>query len=543
MKFNLQTRNVQSVGAITSKEVSISANAKAYKLLFGQIYPDIIRAIVRELFTNAWDSQKVAGTLDQPISIHLPTTWEPYFAIRDYGTGMTEQVIDDVYMNVFESTKDKSDDEAGQFGMGSKTPLGYTDSFAVTSYVDGIFWFYDIYFNESGKVKIDLKATGETDEPNGVEVSLAVKETDFDAFKENTEHFILRANTPVEINREKFIQKISYLKEGNGWQLVDPTSNSGMTLNTQIRMGCVLYKVQWNYIYNSLAQISTNLTYNQISKFVGQSFVLDFKIGDFEVTGSREDIVYNNDSVQKLVSKIEEVIGIFIADADKDIRAAASHEEAFHLLKTYRDLGYAPSSPKYGALSIVDRLYFKTNSQVITGIDRHNKPYIPVFIKRNPFKKPRGRINPDHSSSLEINRMYDRADRTKFSYFILRQVDEEVTKIGSRLENFMETLAAKGRNHCNSDYYNGYDIYMVDYEKIEDLKRLHVYAPKKSLFVHLNDIDPVPPQKRERRTKGDFSGFTTKAVDENGTYLVWLLKLKKVITTLLANTAISMVII
>lgn len=86
MKFDVPSRSVESSGALMVKEIGLSANAKAYQIIFGQIYPDIIKAIVREIFANGWDSQKEAGNLDTPIDIHLPTMWEPYFSVRDYGT-------------------------------------------------------------------------------------------------------------------------------------------------------------------------------------------------------------------------------------------------------------------------------------------------------------------------------------------------------------------------------------------------------------------------------------------------------------------------
>ena len=93
MKFDVMERKVESFGEISVKEITLSANAKAFKIIFGQIYPDITKAIVRELFTNAWDSQRNAGTLDTPIDIHLPTDWEPYFSVRDYGTGITPATL------------------------------------------------------------------------------------------------------------------------------------------------------------------------------------------------------------------------------------------------------------------------------------------------------------------------------------------------------------------------------------------------------------------------------------------------------------------
>lgn len=222
MEFKIETREVESVGAISTKKITLSPNAKAFKIIFGQIYPDIIKAIVRELFTNAWDSQKSAGTLDTPIDIHLPTKWEPYFSIRDYGTGMLPEQIDNVYSRVFESSKDNSNDEAGMFGMGSKTPLGYVDTFGIVSFVNGYFWAYDMFINNDGEPIMALKAQGETDLPNGVEVTVGVKENDEDTFKKYAEVFALNSGAAVNINRQRVINNRVPMMNGDGWLLNEP---------------------------------------------------------------------------------------------------------------------------------------------------------------------------------------------------------------------------------------------------------------------------------------------------------------------------------
>src|SRR5690606_26413158 len=141
------------------------------------------------------------------------------------------QVVDDIYSKVFESSKDASNEEAGMFGMGSKTPLGYTDSFTIMSYVDGKYYAYDIYIGKGGDPVIDLKATGECDEPNGVEVSLGVREEDFEQFKNYAEHFAVNAGTPININRQKVLVTRKPMFTGDGWEMFSDK------FPTYIRMG------------------------------------------------------------------------------------------------------------------------------------------------------------------------------------------------------------------------------------------------------------------------------------------------------------------
>ena len=213
MKFDVIEHDVQAVGVIHAKEVTISGNAKAFELIFGQIYPDIIKAIVRELFANGWDSQKMANNLETPIDIHLPSNIEPYFSVRDYGTGMSPEIMDKIYTSTFESTKDEDNEGVGQFGIGSKTPWGYTTTYNLTSFIDGTYWAYINYISSTGNPICALVATGETTGPNGVLVSLPVKTEDFGKFASHAEVFSLNAGTPVNINRKKSLNKHGTIKD------------------------------------------------------------------------------------------------------------------------------------------------------------------------------------------------------------------------------------------------------------------------------------------------------------------------------------------
>lgn len=328
MIFNTDFRDVATAGTIKSSDITLSANAKAFKIIFNQIYPDIIKAIVRELFANAWDSQKAAGTLNKkPIEIILPTLANPIFSIRDYGTGMTPEVIDTVYSAVYESTKDKDNESAGMFGMGSKTPLGYTDSFTLVSYVDGMFYAYSIYINSNGTPKIDLVATGETDEENGVLVQLAVKPEDFKSFQQHAELFALNSGVAVDINKERVLNTstpILSVADGHMYG-----ANSGVS-GFFIRMGCILYKINVSHIYSYFyTEVKDSPRAADILRF---NMIVDFNIGDFDVTGSREDIIYTKESVNRILAKLDKWIDAVHAHINEQIATSKTIVEALSYL-------------------------------------------------------------------------------------------------------------------------------------------------------------------------------------------------------------------
>ena len=129
--------NVAEVG-----EFRIRNSAKAFSILSSGLYANKIRAIIRELSCNAVDSHTAAGKADVPFDVHLPNQLEPYFAIRDYGTGLNHDQVTNIYTTYFESTKTNSNAFIGALGLGSKSPFSYTDNFTVTAIRDGIKGIY-----------------------------------------------------------------------------------------------------------------------------------------------------------------------------------------------------------------------------------------------------------------------------------------------------------------------------------------------------------------------------------------------------------------
>jgi glycosyltransferase involved in cell wall biosynthesis len=74
------------------REFTIKSCSKAFKILSDKLYSDKIGAVVRELSTNAYDSHIEANNPNS-FDVHFPNMIEPYFYIRDYGTGISPENI------------------------------------------------------------------------------------------------------------------------------------------------------------------------------------------------------------------------------------------------------------------------------------------------------------------------------------------------------------------------------------------------------------------------------------------------------------------
>jgi HSP90 family molecular chaperone len=187
MRLLATNQNVEISGSEGSRSFSIEGSAKAFLILSDTLYSNKIRAVVRELSTNAYDSHIDAGCADKPFDVYLPTSLEPSFKIRDYGIGMSHEDCMTLYTTYFRSTKNNSNDSVGCLGLGSKSPFAYADSFTVESFFNGTKRVYTGYKNTNGP-QFDLMHQEDTDEPNGICVIVPVQRYDNSSFLSEAKH-------------------------------------------------------------------------------------------------------------------------------------------------------------------------------------------------------------------------------------------------------------------------------------------------------------------------------------------------------------------
>ncbi len=183
---------VEKSADIQEQGFRIKANKMAFKVLSSRMYSNKILAWVRETFCNSYDAHIAAGKRDVPIEVHLPNTLEPFFSVKDYGTGLSHENMMELYATYFESTKTNCPQSIGGLGLGSKAGLCYADSFMVTSRFNGTKRTYTAFINNDGLPSISLMGEEVTDEPNGLEVQGAVDTSDFYSFQSNARDFFRR---------------------------------------------------------------------------------------------------------------------------------------------------------------------------------------------------------------------------------------------------------------------------------------------------------------------------------------------------------------
>ena len=81
MKLQTKVNNIERSADFEQSNYTIEATAKAFSILSDQLYSNKVRAVIRELSTNAYDSHVDAGNGSKPFEVHLPSNMEPTFSV------------------------------------------------------------------------------------------------------------------------------------------------------------------------------------------------------------------------------------------------------------------------------------------------------------------------------------------------------------------------------------------------------------------------------------------------------------------------------
>lgn len=297
--------NVGEIG-----EFRIRNSAKAFNILSSGLYANKVRAIIRELSCNAVDSHIAAGKQDTPFDVHLPNQLEPWFSIRDYGTGLSHEQVTNIYTTYFESTKTNSNEFIGALGLGSKSPFSYTDNFTVTAIKDGVKGIYTAFINEQGVPSIALMMTEATNEPSGVEVKFSVNDRwDFDKFSQEARtvytYFALR---PVVTGVSNFTFRDVVYDTKDIIPGVHSYCNGGRSVAI---MGNIAYPIE---VPNA------EQTLGDLRPLLGCGLELHFAIGELDFQASREGLSYIPQTIDAIKRKLTAVnaalAGVIAKEAD-----------------------------------------------------------------------------------------------------------------------------------------------------------------------------------------------------------------------------------
>lgn len=331
MKLDTVKKDVVRSGVVAENTASIEMNAQMFEMLSSRIYTDPILAVVRELSCNAYDSHVDAGRKDVPFEIHLPNKLEPWFSVRDYGVGLTDEDVRNLYMTYGRSTKRNSNDVIGAFGIGSKSPFAYGDSFQAISVHGGQRCHYNVFKNEDNIPAIALMHKEATDEHNGFEVRVTVRDYDFSTFADKVATALRFFET-----KPKVVGAVGFHFDKTDATLVaeGPNFTVSETSNSWSRGEFVAVQGNVPYIVD-IDQVESHLNAGAAYLLRKFNMVGFFKIGDLEVAGNREEVQYNDRTIKNLVDMINEAHTVYLKDVDSELSGITGNDwTVFSTLRT-----------------------------------------------------------------------------------------------------------------------------------------------------------------------------------------------------------------
>lgn len=361
MKVNtLQNSNdgvLSNIESRPTKGFTLSMdNPQLFSILSDKLYENKIQSIVRELSCNAVDAHVAAGTPDKPYlleisgghgrllgdgheemllnsqrytNLDVPVEYTdikaqnksyhhavPFFRIRDFGTGLSFDNVVDMYTSYGSSTKRHTNAFIGGFGIGSKSPFAYADMFTVISYFNGEKHTF-MMSRENGFPTCTHISTLPTDEPNGLEISFLVSDSDWVNFNKEIlcQHAASRVPpllvgvvSPVQ---PKFHSELSSFSQGKIGKVLrkNPAVRyhllAGITGNNGgVRQGDVFYR-------DGAIMFSV--------RYILERYLIDVPVGTFSPTASREKFENTDDNAQLYAQISDAILEQEIEDATQDL--------------------------------------------------------------------------------------------------------------------------------------------------------------------------------------------------------------------------------
>lgn len=338
---NKENSGIKSNKAITdTMDFGIGDASVIIEILRNRLYSNPIQTPVQEYISNGRDASREAKT-NKPITVTMPTNIVPVFKVRDYGVGISPDRIADIFVLYGKSTKRDSNEQTGGFGIGAKSAWAYTDSFTVVSFYNGVEYKYLAHTGSNKNGQLVKISEEKTNEPNGTEIQIGVKEKDINEFNRAVYRTTLfwdqkpelKGITKVEIPKNYDSKKI-VLKEKN-WtvykisDVANFLSNSSVVQRIVFSIDGIPYELPNSLLDNSKVKSLLELVnYDNL-------IVIDIANGDLQVSANRENI----DSSNKNLDLIPDICANVVLEIEAKIRAEVfKNKTLMSFLQTSKDM-------------------------------------------------------------------------------------------------------------------------------------------------------------------------------------------------------------
>jgi len=362
-QFSIQSDSLSSA-KFSLKQENL---AHVFGILRSNLYSDKILAVIREYSTNAFDAHVANDKPNLPIEVTLPTVIEPTFQVRDFGKGLAEEDVFEIYSSYGASTKRNSNNYVGTLGMGSKSGFAYSPSFTITSYNGGMKKVYEAYIDETNIGTIAKVHEEATNEPTGICVKIDVRSADIRQFRDTAYNFFqyfepLPKFYGVDIKTEiEYETKNRNVIHDCDLGVLYSDRSYGPT-NIFVKMGNICYPV-------------TNFDSKYTNWINGNKLILNVKIGEVSFTTSRESLEMTELTKNTLIKYLTEYRNLLSNNWQSEINTATSPWEA---ICNYHKL------PSLGRAVLENNLVWKNKKLNIT---LPNYDYCQYYISDRKWKR------------------------------------------------------------------------------------------------------------------------------------------------------------
>jgi len=432
-----------------SSGFKIQASAKAFEILSSNIYTNKVKAVIREISCNAHDAH-VAAKTDKKFKVHLPTKLEQWFSVRDYGPGIPEEKMEDIYTTYFYSDKTDTNDMIGGLGLGTKSPLCLVDSFTVINYNNGYKLEYCCFKNEINEPQITLLSKTRSDESSGLEVKISVSSNLIEEFLIEAVNIYRFFEVLPDINDQRVAQRIEEINKKIVW-LEDFAINPNR--ETFVVMGNVAYSYP-------------NSGYTH--------YLIKANIGDVNFDPGRENLTLDQKTKEFVKSKLDSIQKRFEDIARKELDAISC---PFERGQTYLD--------KYQSFrsGVLSSKYIQKVPDYIT----HYKNYRYRSFRENHFDQS----NKDNKIAYCISTKSNTSKirhllNNGYKYVYVLSNDSPVDYVPKDLIIDLDALKIpRAPRSTTPRVQPTYDVFEVEVDKIDSI---NLYNPTNLKKVDLNTI-------------------------------------------------------
>jgi hypothetical protein len=328
--INEMKSNVETPALEEEKFFSIADQGMIFDILRNKLYSNPILAICREYSCNARDSMRESGKGNQPIEIHLPFTEEPQYRVKDCGTGISPDRIENIFIKYAASTKREDNSQTGSFGIGGKCAMSYSDAFEIETIFDGIKYNYSCYIDKTKVGKLALLKKEATTLSNGTEIIIPVKYQDYNSFAQFTKQVCQHWEV-----KPTFTGKVS-ISWDNPVKLVG-NQKYAVIQNHSYRntIKCIIDGIEYSLDEETLNKhyIDTALIHS-----IRGHLLLYFENRELTLAANREQIGWDKPSQEKIKARLKEIKTALISCVQDELAAQANLWQAniYYRSKTER---------------------------------------------------------------------------------------------------------------------------------------------------------------------------------------------------------------